>query len=163
RAQVLWTMPGVSSADLVPGMFDVDRMPYLAQRSDRPAGQLAEARLQLFSRPLSHVNNVPYAILNMFARFDPCRPNVRTDILSRSTHEMIIARGGVPISHPTDAYLPAQDEAFKASLGCGTPKIRLTRRARVARTEPEAKLLFAALTDPDSSVVLLSDDPSIVD
>ena len=57
-------------------MFDVDRMPYLAQRSDKPVGQLAEARLRLFSRPLQHVNNVPYAILNMFARHDPCRPHV---------------------------------------------------------------------------------------
>ena len=43
------------------------------------------------------------------------------------------------------------------------PKLRLVRQVQVARTAEEARNLFAALPDPTSTTVLLTDDPQVVD
>ncbi|MBI3861058.1 MAG: hypothetical protein HY290_04100 [Planctomycetia bacterium] len=159
RAQVCWTIPRVPPADLVAGVFSADPLPWLEQRGAAPQGTLPHDRLRVFDRIIPPFYNVEYMTLQAFARVDTCRPEFRTDFIRQVVLDMIHVRGGEPTSFPLDTYLPAQDHAFKTSLGCGAPRVRLVWNTLLAGTDGEAKALFAAVADPASTVVLLSGDP----
>ncbi len=89
-------------------------------------------------------------------------PAFRTDFVSSGVFEMFRARGGKPTDSLANAF-PPNDDALKKLLGGDVPKLRLVRQVQVARTAEEARSLFAALSDPISTTVLLSDDPRVVD
>ena len=163
RAQVFWTMPTLKGAKAPAYVFEADRIPYLAQRTWQPSPGLAEARLQVFTRGIPQANNTPYTILYGFARMDPCRPSFRTDLLAPGICAMIETRGGQLAAYPGDDFLPVRDQSFQQSLGCRADKIRLVQQVFVANNESEARRLFASLPDPDSTIVLLSDEPPIAE
>jgi len=163
RAQVFWTMPSVPLSELTAGAFEADQIHYLKHRSDQPQTGQAQARIKVLTRPVVDVFNVQYMMLYGFARMDPCRPACRIDLMSQGVSEMIRARGGELNASSPKTFLPVHDEVFNVTIGCESAKFRLVRRIQVARTEAESKTLFAALSDPASTVVLFTDDPQIVD
>ena len=159
RAQVFWTAPRIDPASIPPGLFHADRMPWLPTRSDEPADSRTRAAVELLGRELEHYHNVDYTVHSGFARIDPCRPLYRMDLLSRGVFDMISARGGKPLAQPHIGFLNLEDKAFLRSLGCHSPRLRLTPKAVFAGDEAEARSLFSSLPDPDSTVVLLASHP----
>lgn len=140
------TLPGLDPRFVANSVLRAAGLPYRPTRSELPVDDRGRAALE-FRPPV-------YCIRYEFAGFDPCRPMFRTETLVRAIDEMLRARGGKVELHPGPEFLPPADAAFKRSLGCGAPKLRLTDRAIFAATEAEAARLFAGLADPDISVVL---------
>jgi hypothetical protein len=153
RAQVFETIVPMDPRFDAKLVFKAERVPYRASRSEIAPDERGRSAVEFLTRSLPY-NNAVYCFLYGFAGIDPCRPLFRTDTLSRGIDDMIRARGGKLEPWPGDEYLPPADAAFKRSLGCGTPKLRLTDRPIFAATEADAVRLFTGLVDPDISVVL---------
>ena len=153
RVQILESLPRMDPEFVTGSVFTAVETPYRAMRSNEPVDDRSRAVLEFLTRDLPF-NSTKYSLLYGFAGFDPCRPMYRTDVLSRGMYDMLVARGGQPTLYPNDGCPPQADVAFKRSLGCGAPKLRLTTRPYFAETEAEAARLFTGLADPDAAVVL---------
>ncbi|HEX4150153.1 MAG TPA: hypothetical protein VHY20_14235, partial [Pirellulales bacterium] len=163
RAEVFATIERVPLAGQTAGVFAADRLPYRSERSAEAADELARARLEVFTRPLRFVHNGHNVSANSMMALDSCRPQFRGDFLCQGVCELLRRRGGIPSPHPTDAYLPADDLGLRKVLGCGVPKLRLTRQVKIARSDEQAAAWFAASPDPDATTILQTDDPGVSD
>jgi hypothetical protein len=153
RVQILGALPRMNPEFVAKSVFTAVETPYRDMRSDTPVDDRSRAVLDFLTLELPY-NSTKYSLLYAFAGFDPCRPMYRNDVLSRGMFEMLVARGGQPTLYPNDGCPPQADLAFKRSLGCSAPKLRLTAQPYFAETEADAVRLFAGLADPDTAVVL---------
>ncbi|HWC89607.1 MAG TPA: YfhO family protein, partial [Pirellulales bacterium] len=158
RAEVFATIQRVPQSMRPPEIFAASALLYTPDRGSPPPDRVCAARLKLFNRPIAHTNNSHYLTLCPMAGIDPCPPPYRGDFLCPGTCELIRARGGNPTARPTDAYLPAGDEALRKVLACQQPKLRLTRRVQIVRTEAEAKSLLVTTPDIFAVTTLISSE-----
>ncbi|HEY5314287.1 MAG TPA: hypothetical protein VIK18_17270 [Pirellulales bacterium] len=163
RAEVFATVQHVSTLSPTLDVFAANPLPFRSERSTGPVGDLARARLEVFTRRLRFVNDGHNSSLCSLIALDACRPPFRGDFLCLDTCKLLRTRGGVPTAHPTDAYLPAKDPALFRALGCGVPKLRLTRQIKVARTEQEAVAWLSTSADLYATTLLLTDDNAVHD
>jgi hypothetical protein len=158
RAEVFATIECVPQSMRPPGIFAANALLYIPQRGGPPPNRVFAARLKIFTRPIANPNNSHYLTLCPLTGIDPCPPLYRGDFLCPGTCELIRTRGGNPTARLTDAYLPAGDEALRKVLACQQPKLRLTRRVRIVRTEAEAKSLVETTPDIFAVTTLISSE-----
>lgn len=156
RVQVLQGLPVLEPAMVVDSVFRADRLLYREVRGPLPTDRRSRAAMEVLARELPHCNNAQYGVLCSFAHVDPCRPFLRTYVLARGFYDMLHARGGNPTIYPNDNYVPAGDESFARSLGCGVPKLRLVARAFIAADAADAIRKFTELADVETAVVVIA-------
>ncbi|MBF0589239.1 MAG: hypothetical protein HQL53_08930, partial [Magnetococcales bacterium] len=148
------TSPNYGSAAR-PSLFQSAPLPYLPQRmADPEVDSRAELAFAMLKQPLDYKNTVSAPSSYAFNHMDPCFPQDRSSlyIFSASVLEMLDAMFDGHFLNGGSRPLLRRDGV--ASLGCGTDKLRLIKRFRVADRVGEAKRLLHAIADLEREVVL---------